>query len=74
MVGILNLNRTDKSLEKSIPQLEAFATNIAILLEENNLRQDRERIIIVLRRSLNSFRLCAVMITLMLFLRKFIMQ
>ena len=49
VVGILNLNRTDKSFEKkSIPQLEAFATNIAILLEENNLRQDRESIIIAI--------------------------
>jgi signal transduction histidine kinase len=56
VVGILNLNRTDKSFEKkSIPQLEAFATNIAILLEENNLRQDRERIIIVLSEIIELF-------------------
>ena len=56
VVGILNLNRTDKSFEKkSIPQLEAFASNIAILLEENNLRQDRERIIIVLSEIIELF-------------------
>ena len=56
VVGILNLNRTDQSFEKeSISQLEAFATNIAILLEENNLRQDRERIIIALSEIIELF-------------------
>ncbi len=56
VVGILNLNRTDKPFEeKSIPQLEAFATNIAILLEENNLRQERERIIIALSEIIELF-------------------
>ncbi|NLJ37158.1 MAG: GAF domain-containing sensor histidine kinase [Candidatus Atribacteria bacterium] len=56
VVGILNLNRSDKCFDnKSIPQLEAFATNIAILLEENNLRKDRERIIIALSEIIKLF-------------------
>ena len=56
VVGILNLNRSDQSFEKkSIQQLEAFATNIAILLEENSLRQERERIIIALSEIIELF-------------------
>ena len=56
VVGILNLNRTDRPFEKkALSQLEAFTTNIAILLEENNLRQDRERIIIALSEIIELF-------------------
>ncbi len=56
VVGILNLNRTDHPFEKkALPQLEALATNIALLLEENILRQDRERIIVALSEIIELF-------------------
>ncbi|HSV31068.1 MAG TPA: GAF domain-containing sensor histidine kinase [Atribacteraceae bacterium] len=49
VVGVLNLNRSGKSFDHSgLPRLQALTTNIALLIEENALRRDRERILVAL--------------------------
>ncbi len=56
VVGVLNLNRTDRSFEEeNVPHLEALTVNIAIILEENNLRRRREHIIVALSEIVELF-------------------
>jgi len=56
VVGVLNLNRTDYPFrEEDVSQLEAVTVNIAIILEENNMRRSRERIIVALSEIVGFF-------------------
>jgi len=56
VVGVFNLNRTGCPFrEEDVSQLETLTINIAIILEENNLRRNRERVIVALSEIVGFF-------------------
>jgi len=49
ILGVLNLNRSARGFSREgMPHIEALTKNITLLLEENHLRRERERVLVAL--------------------------